>query len=80
MTEILPDRIKVEGPDGQAEILCDNVILAIGYRSKHELSNALKNKPYHVFTIGDYNKPGKVAAAVHEGFHVVRLLDDILEG
>ena len=80
VTEILPDRIKVEGPDGQAEILCDNVILAIGYRSKHELSNALKNKPYHVFTIGDYNKPGKVAAAVHEGFHVVRLLDDILEG
>ena len=79
VVEIFPDHVCVEGPGGEAEIPCDQVILAIGFRSRHVLEDALRNRPYPVFTLGDYKKPGKVYHAVHDAYHIVRLLDDIAE-
>lgn len=79
VTKIQADRVQITGPDGDGEILCDHVILAIGFRSRHVLEDALKHKPYAVLTLGDYRKPGKVYHAVHDGYHIVRLLDDIVE-
>lgn len=79
VTKIQTDRVLITGPDGEREILCDNVILAIGFRSRHVLEDTLKHRPYAVFTLGDYRKPGKVYHAVHDGYHIIRLLDDIVE-
>lgn len=79
VTKIQADRVQITGPDGDGEILCDHVILAIGFHSRHVLEDALKHKPYTVLTLGDYRKPGKVYHAVHDGYHIVRLLDDIVE-
>ena len=77
--EIRPDRVLASSPDGDAEIPCDNVILAAGFRVNHDLQESLKDKPYRVFAIGNYNHHGKVYQAIHDGFHVVRLLDDLME-
>lgn len=79
VTKIQTDCVLITGPDGEREILCDNVILAIGFRSRHVLEDTLKHRPYAVFTLGDYRKPGKVYHAVHDGYHIIRLLDDIVE-
>ena len=79
VTKIHTDRVQIIGQDGEREIPCDNVILAIGFRSRHVLEDALKHRPYAVLTLGDYRKPGKVYHAVHDGYHIVRLLDDIVE-
>ena len=72
--------MEVEGPDGKRGIPCDNVIIAVGYKAEKSLKDALGNKPYKVFCIGDYNGGGQIMQAVEEGFQLVRHLDDSREG
>lgn len=79
LAEVLEGGVKVEGPDGEAEIPCDNVILAVGYKSDQSLKQALSGKPYAVFTVGDYNGPRKIVGATAEGMQVVRNLDAMMD-
>jgi 2-enoate reductase len=61
--------------DGKMEkIFCDDVVLAVGYRPLATLEEALSNEIENLHTIGDCVRPRKVYAAVHEGFHVARLI------
>ena len=79
LLEITEDGVKVEGPEGEREIPCDHVIIAVGYKAEQSLKDALTNKPYKVFGIGDYNGGGQIMQAVEEGFQLIRHLDDSME-
>lgn len=74
MVDIEPREVLVETSQGIIPITCDNVVLASGFKANHALADALANKPYPVFPIGDCVKPGKVYDAVHGGFHALRKL------
>jgi len=73
-------KVVLETAEGQTELECDNVVLAVGFKSNTVLADSLEGGDYKVFTIGDYNKPRKVWYAVHEGFHIIRQLDDLMAG
>lgn len=73
-------KVVLENAEGQTEFDCDSVVLAVGFKSNTELLDSLEGGDYKVFPIGDYNKPRKVWYAVHEGFHVIRQLDDLMAG
>lgn len=79
MTEITDKGVKFSGPEGDGEIACDNVVLAVGYKPDQSLMEQLKGKPYKVVSIGDYNAVRDFLHAIEEGFHTVRLLDDLVE-
>lgn len=79
LSEILPGKVVVCGKGESEEILCDNVVIAVGFRAEHSLADSLKDSAYKVFTIGDYNTPRKIYYAVHEGYHIIRLLDELME-
>jgi len=80
LTEILPDRVKVKNTDSgvESEILCDTVVLAVGFKSSHTLADELEERDIRFSVIGNNQKPGKVFDAVNQGHHVVRLLEDLL--
>ncbi|MCI9468655.1 MAG: FAD-dependent oxidoreductase [Oscillospiraceae bacterium] len=74
MVDIAPREVVVETERGFIPLICDNVVLASGFRASGALAKALEDKPYPVFPIGDCVKPGKVYDAVHGGFHALRKL------
>lgn len=80
LLNIHSDRAELENNEGKFELGCDTVVLAVGFKSDNRLADSLKGGKYKVFTIGDFNKPRKVWFAVHEGFNVLRNLDDLMFG
>ena len=78
MTDIDRDYVLLETQWDSVPIECDNVVLASGFRATHQLEQALQNKPYKVFSIGDCIKPGKVYEAVHGGFDIIQNLDQLM--
>lgn len=75
MIDICDREVVIETATSIFSVDCDNVILASGFKATHALEEALKDKPYQVFPIGDAVKPGKVFEAVHGGFHAIRKLN-----
>jgi 2-enoate reductase len=49
-----------------------SVVLALGLKSKEDLSSALKDKVPEVYTVGDCVKPRMVINAIWDGFHIAR--------
>ena len=80
VVSIADDRVVLENSDGKEDFACGSVVLAVGFKSNHTLADSLEGGDYKVFTIGDYNKPRKVWFAIHEGFHIIRQLDDLMSG
>lgn len=79
LTEVTDTGVKFSGSEGDREIACDHVVVAVGYKPDHSLKEQLKGKTYKVVSIGDYNAARDVLHAVEEGFHAIRLLDDLAE-
>ena len=79
LTEIKEDIIVCENGAENKEFHYDNLVLAVGFRSDHTLCEQLKSAGIKTFPIGDYNSPRKIYYGVHESFHIIRLLDDLME-
>lgn len=79
LTEIKDNLIVCEKGTETLELAYDNLVLAVGFKSDHTLCDELKSAGIKVFPIGDYNSPRKIYYGIHEGFHVIRLLDDLME-
>ena len=79
LTEVKEDVIVCETGAEKMEFRYDNLVLAVGFKSDHKLCEELKCRGIKVFPIGDYNSPRKIYYGIHEGFHVIRLLDDLME-
>ena len=76
MIDIEDRDVVIETETSIFPIACDNVILASGFRADHSLAEALADKPYKVYPIGDAIQPGKVYEAVHGGFNAVRQINE----
>ena len=79
LTVIKEDIIVCENGAENKEFHYDNLVLAVGFRSDHTLCEQLKSAGIKTFPIGDYNSPRKIYYGVHESFHIIRLLDDLME-
>lgn len=79
LTEIKDNLIVCEKGTETLELAYDNLVLAVGFKSDHTLCDELKSAGIKVFPIGDYNSPRKIYYGIHEGFHVIRLLDDLMK-
>lgn len=71
VTEISETRVSLEKKDGQSlRIEADQVILAVGARSKNSLADELKGKIKEVIAIGDASQPGNLGAALRSATEV----------
>lgn len=53
----------------------DKVVIAAGYLSNNELEDELEGKVKDLSVIGDAASPRKILDAVHEAYHMIRLMD-----
>jgi len=74
VTEITADGLTYEKDDKTETIPCDNVIIAVGYKSNNALQETLEDKVKSLSVVGDAEAPRKIFTAVHEGYHAVRLM------
>ncbi|MGI6425669.1 MAG: hypothetical protein ACOX2A_10855 [Tepidanaerobacteraceae bacterium] len=74
VTEIGDDYVKYMVDDKEEKIACDTVVLACGYSSNNEIIEQLELKGLEYRAIGDCVKPRKFYDAIHEGFHIARIL------
>lgn len=64
------DKVIVETKDGEAEIECDQVVLACGSESDGSLAESLKGSSFEVHIIGDAAKPRKAIDAIREAVEI----------
>jgi len=71
VTEISGTMVSLEKKDGQRlRIGADQVILAVGARSKNSLADELKGKIKEVIVVGDASQPGNLGAALRSATEV----------
>lgn len=77
-TRINGTSVEICGSDGKTETVpCDNVVIAAGFRTNHQLEQELKEfLGERLSVIGDAVAPRKIYTAVHEGFHAIRLMQE----
>ncbi len=75
LVEIKDNEVIVEKVDGTIEnIVCDSVVLALGFKSQENIKAELEGKIKDIRVIGDALAPRKVKHAVNEGFEVARVI------
>ena len=73
--EINDKGVIIENENDKNKILTgDTVIIAVGFRSRKELFESLKNKCSETYIIGDCVKPRKIINAIWEGFRIARMI------
>ena len=62
--------VTIQSGDSEEEqtLACGTVVLAVGYRPRTELADALKEAGLDVHVVGDATTPRTVLEAVHDGF------------
>jgi 2,4-dienoyl-CoA reductase-like NADH-dependent reductase (Old Yellow Enzyme family)/thioredoxin reductase len=71
VSAISSDRVVLEREDGTEEITgVDTVVVAIGSKSKNDLTELIKEEGIQVYNIGDSAKPRRIFEAIHEGFQL----------
>ena len=70
LARVTPTSAVVETPEGQIELPCDNVILAMGFRPNNAVYQELEGK-IDIVNVGDSVKARKVYDAVHEAYEAV---------
>lgn len=59
--------------NGESELIdCDQVILAVGYKSKNELYNELKYEYDYIYHIGDSRQVRNIRGAIWDAYEVAR--------
>ena len=66
--EIKEHSVLVETPDGQKELPCDSVVLAMGYKPNHQLADELEQAGIKVHIIAGATKTSNALVANAEGF------------
>lgn len=77
LTRVDKNKVLVTASSGgsEEEIPCDTLVIAVGFKTDNSLRDMLGDKIKKVYVIGDNRNPAKVKDAVHDGYHVARLLD-----
>ena len=66
--EIRDHKVLVENKDGQTEIECDNVVIAIGVRSNRDLANSFYGITPHTVLVGDCDNVRQIMEATLAGY------------
>jgi pyruvate/2-oxoglutarate dehydrogenase complex dihydrolipoamide dehydrogenase (E3) component len=73
--EIIPEGVKVEGPDGKEFVIeADSVVCALGFRAPWDKVDALCEKVDESYVIGDCKNVGQIHRATNEGFYTAMSL------
>lgn len=68
-TEIAADGVVVVDREGkQAVVPCDTTVIAVGYKPRSEVVDALRDTALEVMTVGDCVKPRRVLHAIRTGY------------
>jgi len=68
--EIVPEGVKVEGPDGREFVIeADSVVCALGFRAPWDAVDALAEKVDETYIIGDCKNVGQIHVAMNQGFY-----------
>lgn len=59
------------------EVPCESLVISVGYRSDRSIEDELMGKVEKVFTIGSNVRARKIQNATNEGYHTIRLLEDM---
>lgn len=62
----------IEKESGEETLTCDQVVLAIGYRSTHQLYDQLKNDYTQMYNLGDSRQVRNIRAAIWDVYEVAR--------
>lgn len=74
VTKITEDGLEYEQDGVAGKILCDTVVMAVGYVSNNELEDELWDRVKDLRVVGDAVSPRKIINAVGEGFHYGRII------
>lgn len=74
VTSIGKDHVMVEKEGHEEKIAVDQSVIAVGYRSKSDLYEALKNDYTFVYNLGDGKHVGNIRAAIWDAYEVARNL------
>ena len=67
LTAVEEDGVQVEHEGEKEKIAADYTVLAVGYRNRSSLFEALQDLVEEVYQIGDFKQTRKIADAVTEG-------------
>jgi 2,4-dienoyl-CoA reductase (NADPH2) len=71
VVRIEPDRVFYSNHDGEEQVFeCDNVVIALGYRSNDDLDFCDEDFEISSYRIGDCQKPGTILDAVAAGANI----------
>lgn len=70
LLEIKDKSIVIATPSGQQELSADTVVIAIGFRPRTEIFEALKESGKCVYNIGDSVNVGKIMDAIHTAYRL----------
>jgi 2,4-dienoyl-CoA reductase-like NADH-dependent reductase (Old Yellow Enzyme family)/thioredoxin reductase len=73
--EIRKGGVRIQGQDGlKEEIKADTIVIAVGYTPDRSLHGNISGKIPSFFLIGDCNKAGEIADAIHEAARIASLI------
>lgn len=72
VTNIAADNIQVEKDGTQETIACDQVVLAVGYKSNHPVYDSLKNDYALIYNLGDAQQVRNIRVAIWDAYEVAR--------
>lgn len=73
--KITPESVIYEVNGETAEIACDTVLNAVGFRPNNQLEDVLDEVCDDVTIVGDAVAPRKILTAIHEGYHAIRVME-----
>ena len=74
VSKIGNQEIKVLQDNNEETIATEQTIVAVGYKSKHDLFDKLKNKYTYVYNLGDSKEVRNIRGAIWDAYEVARNL------
>ncbi len=74
LTAVTPEGIVVATPNGEEALAADTVVMAVGFKSRPSLAQALGGSGIEVYEVGDGNRVGSVMTAIGSAYTVARTL------
>lgn len=74
VTNIAADGVTIIEDGNEEVIATDQSVIAVGYRSRHDLFDQLRNKYAHVYNLGDSRQVRNIRGAIWDAYEVARNL------
>lgn len=75
LSEVKKNEVVLESEKGKLSLWADSVVLAMGVKPEKGLAEELGTEMEHVFVVGDAEKGGRIADAIHSAFEMAYHLE-----